>query len=87
MSHKAIAISAFVVSACSFGTAPEETVGHRDEGLLLFYSNPLAGKPMSGTWRTTSGNDTDPAVSRGCSYTIAYDAAPGPRAAVYDYSG
>ncbi|MEZ4230027.1 MAG: hypothetical protein R3B89_12700 [Polyangiaceae bacterium] len=67
----ALALSSFILSACNVSSDPTEDVESTSDD-LKFYPisiNPLAGKPMSGSWSKTSGADNDSTVCRECSYT------------------
>src|SRR5690606_4416292 len=73
--HAAIALTSLIVSACNLSSEPDENLGETQDD-LVFYPisiNPLAGKPMSGTWPTTSGPNSDSTVCRECSYTNRVD--------------
>lgn len=73
--HAAIALTSLIVSACNLSSEPGENLGETQDD-LVFYPisiNPLAGKPMSGTWPTTSGADSDPSVCRECTFTNSVD--------------
>lgn len=63
-----IALTSLIVSACGLSSSPDDHLGETSQALG---ENPLAGRPMSGTWSTTSGTDGDSTVCRECSYTNA----------------